>query len=44
MARALGAGFVRIENGGHSPNVHEPRQTASALLDFWLSSQDAVAA
>lgn len=39
MARDLGAGFVRIEGGGHSPNVHRPAETASALVEFWLSCQ-----
>ncbi|MEU9476649.1 alpha/beta hydrolase [Streptomyces sp. NPDC048191] len=44
MASELGARFVRIEGGGHSPNVHRPAETASALLDFWLSSQEVAAA
>lgn len=44
MARELGARFVGIENGGHSPNVHRPAETASALLDFWLACQGAVTA
>ncbi|MGW5673977.1 alpha/beta fold hydrolase [Streptomyces sp. NPDC003860] len=37
MARELGAAFVRIEGGGHSPNVHRPAETVSALLGFWRS-------
>lgn len=37
MARELGGGFVRIEGGGHSPNVHRPDETVSALLEFWLA-------
>lgn len=44
MAHDLGARFARIEGGGHSPNVHRPAETASALLDFWLSHQEAAAA
>ncbi|GGT51258.1 MULTISPECIES: alpha/beta fold hydrolase [Streptomyces] len=44
MARELGARFVRIEGGGHSPNVHMPAETVSALLDFWLPRQSTVAA
>ncbi|WP_354379261.1 alpha/beta hydrolase [Streptomyces sp. PvR034] len=41
MARQLGAAFVRIEGGGHSPNVHKPAEVARALLDFWLARQGA---
>lgn len=37
MARQLGAVFIRIEGGGHSPNVHKPAEVASSLLDFWLT-------
>ncbi|MEV6162933.1 alpha/beta hydrolase [Streptomyces sp. NPDC052052] len=44
MARDLGARLVRIEGGGHSPNVHRPAEVTSALLDFWLSHQEAVSA
>ncbi|WP_078630272.1 alpha/beta fold hydrolase [Streptomyces roseochromogenus] len=44
MARELGARFIRIEGGGHSPNVHRPTETASALLDFWLSCREEAAA
>ncbi|MFF3175116.1 alpha/beta fold hydrolase [Streptomyces sp. NPDC057900] len=43
MARQLGATFVRIEGGGHSPNVHKPVEVASALLGFWLTRHDVVA-
>ncbi|MER5409322.1 alpha/beta hydrolase [Streptomyces sp. NPDC002769] len=41
MARQLGTEFVRIEGGGHSPNVHRPAEVASALLDFWLTRHSA---
>ncbi|MFD7028756.1 alpha/beta fold hydrolase [Streptomyces sp. NPDC059917] len=41
MARRLGATFVRIEGGGHSPNVHKPAEVASALLDFWPARRGA---
>ncbi|MFC8226487.1 alpha/beta fold hydrolase [Streptomyces sp. NPDC057287] len=44
MARQLGSAFVRIEGGGHSPNVHMPDEAASALLAFWLTRQGAAAA
>ncbi|MFF5897113.1 alpha/beta fold hydrolase [Streptomyces argenteolus] len=44
MARQLGAGFVRIEGGGHSPNVHKPAEVASALIDFWLTRHGAAVA
>lgn len=44
MAHRLGAVFVRIEGGGHSPNVHRPAEAASALLDFWLTRQGAAVA
>ncbi|MBT2409245.1 alpha/beta hydrolase [Streptomyces sp. ISL-12] len=40
MARALGARFIRSEGGGHSPNVHRPAETASALLGFWRSRRE----
>ncbi|MEU0738141.1 alpha/beta hydrolase [Streptomyces sp. NPDC006134] len=43
MARELGARLCRIEGGGHSPNVHRPAETASALLGFWDSCQERVA-
>ncbi|MFF0460302.1 alpha/beta fold hydrolase [Streptomyces mexicanus] len=41
MARDLDARFSRIEDGGHSPNVHKPAETVCALLDFWLSCRAA---
>lgn len=44
MASQLGARFVRIEGGGHSPNVHKPAEVASALLDFWLTRHGAAVA
>nr|WSX54041.1 alpha/beta hydrolase [Streptomyces sp. NBC_00974] len=43
MAHQLGATFVRIEGGGHSPNVHRPAEVASALLDVWLAPHGAAA-
>ncbi|MEU2760558.1 MULTISPECIES: alpha/beta hydrolase [unclassified Streptomyces] len=43
MARQLGATFVRIDGGGHSPNVHAPDEVASALLHFWLTRHGAAA-
>ncbi|MEU5821903.1 alpha/beta hydrolase [Streptomyces sp. NPDC047803] len=41
MAHRLGATFIGIDGGGHSPNVHRPDRVASALLDFWLTRADA---
>ncbi|WP_330177572.1 alpha/beta hydrolase [Streptomyces sp. NBC_01498] len=35
MAHRLGARLVPLPGGGHSPNVHLPDETASALVDFW---------
>ncbi|MGW6454816.1 alpha/beta fold hydrolase [Streptomyces sp. NPDC055078] len=37
MAASLGAPLVRLDGGGHSPNVHRPDETAAALIDFWQS-------
>lgn len=41
MAHNLGAQFIRIEGGGHSPNVHKPQETATSLLRFWQQSSKA---
>ncbi|MFF2472816.1 alpha/beta fold hydrolase [Streptomyces sp. NPDC058066] len=40
MARELDAEFFRLEGGGHSPNVHRPTETASALAGFWSASRE----
>nr|WP_319789605.1 MULTISPECIES: alpha/beta hydrolase [Streptomyces] len=37
MAHALGARLITVPGGGHSPNVHAPERTATALVDFWRS-------
>ncbi|MFE0420745.1 alpha/beta fold hydrolase [Streptomyces tendae] len=38
MALALSARLITVPEGGHSPNVHRPDETAAALAEFWDSS------
>jgi pimeloyl-ACP methyl ester carboxylesterase len=35
MANALSAHLITVPDGGHSPNVHFPDETATALITFW---------
>ncbi|MFE7134351.1 alpha/beta fold hydrolase [Streptomyces sp. NPDC057638] len=37
MAHTLSAHLIDVPGGGHSPNVHRPEETATALVDFWGS-------
>lgn len=35
MANSLSAHLITVPEGGHSPNVHCPDETAAALITFW---------